>query len=208
MVEHRDGKTVLVTPVRREDVSSLKTGDVIYIDGLVMTGRDSVHARVVKENIPLPLSLEDGVLFHAGPIVRKNEDGEYTVVASGPTTSMRMEKYEKEFIEKTNVRVIIGKGGMGERTTLAAVENGIIHCVFPAGCAVTASSEIERVEGHYWDELTMAEMIWLFRVKEFGPLVVSIDTNGGNLFAANRKIIDERKEKVKKNLRASLDFLK
>lgn len=207
MTEIRDGRKVIITPVSEKDILSLRAGDVIWIDGTVLTGRDSVHQRVVKENNMPPCSFTEMVLYHAGPIVKK-EGEEYHVVASGPTTSMRMEALEYSFIEKTGVRIIIGKGGMGENTEKACKEFGAIHCVFPAGCAVMAAGEIVSISGHWWDELSMAEMIWKLDVKEFGPLVVSIDTLGGNLFRENREKVEERKNKAKERLCSSLHYMK
>ena len=130
------------------------------------------------------------------------------MVVSGPTTSMRMEALEYSFIEKTGVRIIVGKGGMGENTEKACKEFGAVHCVFPAGCAVMAAEEIVRVSGHWWDELSMAEMVWKLDVKEFGPLVVSIDTSGANLFRTNREKVEKRKNEAKERLRPSLQFMK
>ena len=108
------------------------------------------------------------------PIVRKIEgtEDDYEMVSVGPTTSMRMEKFEYEFTKLTGVRVIVGKGGMGPNTERACKEFGAIHCVFPAGCAVVAATEVERIAEHHWDELGMPETLWCNKVKEFGPLIV------------------------------------
>ncbi len=207
MIEIRDGRKVIITPVEEEDIRSLRTGDVIWVDGTVLTGRDSVHQRIVNEDVEPPCTFRGMVLYHAGPIVKK-EGEEYRVVASGPTTSMRMEALEYSFIEKTGVRIIVGKGGMGENTEKACKEFGAVHCVFPAGCAVMAAEEIVRVSGHWWDELSMAEMVWKLDVKEFGPLVVSIDTSGDNLFSKSREKVEKRKNEAKERLHPSLQFMK
>lgn len=199
MVEFRGEKKVLITPITQFDIENIKAGDVIYVEGDLATCRDSAHRRV-SEGMTFPCDLRDGVLYHAGPIVKRNDDGEWEMVACGPTTSMRMEKFEYDFVKKTGVRVIIGKGGMKENTERACSDFGALHCVFPAGCAVTAAEEIVRIKDHYWDELSMSEMVWLCSVREFGPLVVSIDRNGCNLFEENRKIINTRKEEAKKRL--------
>ena len=90
MTEIRDGRKVIITPIKEEDILSLRTGDVIWVDGTVLTGRDSVHQRIVNEDVEPPCTFRGMVLYHAGPIVKK-EGEEYCVVASGPTTSMRME---------------------------------------------------------------------------------------------------------------------
>lgn len=199
MVEFRGEKKVLITPITQIDIENIKAGDVIYVEGDLATCRDSAHRRV-SEGMTFPCDLRDGVLYHAGPIVKRNDDGELEMVACGPTTSMRMEKFEYDFVKKTGVRVIIGKGGMRENTERACTEFGAVHCVFPAGCAVTAAEEIVRIKEHHWDELSMSEMVWLCSVREFGPLIVSIDRYGCNLFEENRKIINTRKEEAKKRI--------
>ncbi len=204
MIETKEGKTILTTPITREDISSLKIGDVIYINGTIMTGRDSVHARVCKSNLNFPTTLENGVIYHAGPIAKKNDDGSFLIVAAGPTTSMRMEDMESTFIEKTGVRVIVGKGGMGNKTRQACSLYGAIHTVFPSGCAVTAAERIKGVKAHYWDELTMSEMVWVLGVELFGPLVVTIDTEGNNLFQERMALIDKRSIEAKNNLYKSV----
>ena len=132
-------KTILSTPFTEDDIRSLHAGDVIYITGDILTGRDDVHIRTVKEGMELPVDIHGKALMHAGPIVRSSEENSFEVVAIGPTTSMRMEKLEYDFIKKTGVRLIIGKGGMGERTAEACREFGAVHCVLPAGNAVVTA---------------------------------------------------------------------
>ena len=200
MIEKRNGKKILITPITEEDIATVHAGDIIYVEGDLMTCRDSAHRRVVVENMELPYNLSGRILYHAGPIVRKRDDGGFDMVACGPTTSMRMERFEYDFVKKTGLRVIIGKGGMKENTERACRDFGCIHCVFPAGCAVTAAEEVVSIKEHYWDELSMSEMVWGCEVREFGPLIVSIDSYGRNLFEENRKIIDERKEEAMKRL--------
>lgn len=142
-----------------------------------MTCRDVAHRRLVEYGRELPYDIRNKAIFHAGPIVRKIEgtEDDYEMVSVGPTTSMRMEKFEYEFTKLTGVRVIVGKGGMGPNTERACKEFGAIHCVFPAGCAVVAATEVEKIAEHHWDELGMPETLWCNKVKEFGPLIVSID---------------------------------
>lgn len=206
MIEYRDGRKVLITPVTEEDVSSLHAGDTIWIDGTLFTGRDSVHSRVVNENIMPPFSLQDMVLFHAGPIIKKKGEN-YSVVASGPTTSMRMEKLEYRFVEKTGVRILVGKGGMGEETERACRDYGAVHCVFPSGCAVTAAEEILSVEGFTWEDMGMAEMMWKFRVRNFGPLVVSIDTCGRNLFKERKEMLERDRKEAEERIGEEIWFI-
>ena len=133
-------KKILTTPIGVEDLADIKIGDVIYLTGHIVTCRDVPHRRVVQEGRELPLDIAGGAILHAGPIIRKAGDKSFEMVSVGPTTSMRMEKFEREFIAKTGVRLIVGKGGMGEGTMSGCKEFGAIHCVFPAGCAVVAAT--------------------------------------------------------------------
>lgn len=175
-----------------------------------MTCRDVAHRRLVEYGRELPCDIKDKAIFHAGPIVRKIEGTEdnYEMVSAGPTTSMRMEKFEYEFTKKTGVSVIVGNGGMGPNTEKAFKEFGAIHCVFPAGCAVVAATGIECIAEHHWDELGMPETLWCCKVKEFGPLIVSIDSQGRNLFEEQKVLYNERKELAKQKIYPEVKFIK
>lgn len=198
-------KKILHTPVTAADLEGIKVGDVIYLSGHIVTCRDVAHRRLIEYGRELPIDIDGGAIFHAGPIVRKVDEDQYEMVAIGPTTSMRMEKFEKEFIRQTGVKVIVGKGGMGKGTVEGCRQYKAIHCVFPAGCAVLAATQVEEIEGQEWMDLGMPETLWLCRVEEFGPLVVSIDTHGNNLFEANKVEFNRRKneqiEKISKEVR-------
>lgn len=200
---------ILTTPIKDEDITDLSIGDIVYLSGYLITGRDDVHQRLLKQHKPLPVDLKGKAIFHAGPIMTEcaNEKGKYNVISIGPTTSMRMEKYEKEFMEETGVKLIIGKGGMGEKTTEGCKTNKVIHAVFPGGCAVLAASQVEEVEGVEWLDLGMPEAMWILRVKNFGPLIVSIDTKGNNLFENNKKVFNEKKDAVVSEICKHVDYL-
>lgn len=203
-------KKILKTPVSSEDLKDIKAGDVIYLEGHIVTCRDVAHRRLIEYGRELPVDLNGGAIFHAGPIVKKvdGEEDKYEMVSIGPTTSMRMEKFEKEFIEKTGVKVIVGKGGMGPNTEEGCREHGAIHCVFPAGCAVIAAEQVEEIEDAHWMDLGMPETLWVSRVKEFGPLIVSIDAEGNNLFEQNKITFNERKEEALEELYTKVKFIK
>lgn len=212
MIENRDGKKVLVTPVSAEDLADIKIGDVVYLDGDLMTCRDVAHRRLIEYGRELPYDIKDKAIFHAGPIVRPVEgakDGEpdYEMVSIGPTTSMRMEKFEYDFTKETGVRVIVGKGGMGPNTERACREFGAIHCVFPAGCAVVAATEVDYIAEHHWDELGMPETLWCCKVHGFGPLIVSIDATGANLFEQNKVEFNKRKEEALDDIYGNVSFI-
>lgn len=210
MIENRGNKKVLITPVTENDIKDIKIGDIIWLDGDLMTCRDVAHRRLVEYKRELPYNIKDKAIFHAGPIVKKveGEDDKYEMISIGPTTSMRMEKFEYEFTKQTGVRVIVGKGGMGTETEKACKEFKAIHCVFPAGCAVVAANEVEYIAEHHWDELGMPETLWCCKVKEFGPLIVSIDSEGRNLFEDQKIIYNKNKEEIKKGIYPSVKFIK
>lgn len=199
-------KKILTTPISDEDVKSLKIGDIVYLNGTLVTCRDTGHKRRVLSGIVPRTDLKGGAVFHAGPIVKKVGD-KWEMVSIGPTTSMRMEKFEKEFMEITGAKLIIGKGGMGEKTVRGCVENKAVHAVFPGGCAVVAAAEVLEITDAEWLDLGMPEAFWVMEVKEFGPLIISIDTEGNNLFENNKEIYKESMEKEMAELSKKLKYM-
>lgn len=208
MVEMRNGKKVLITPVSTEDLKDIKVGDIVYLDGSMTTCRDVAHRRLVEEGRELPVDVRNNAIFHAGPIIRPLGNDKFEMVSVGPTTSMRMEKFEYEFVKQTGVKVIIGKGGMKENTERACKEFSAIHCVFPAGNAVVAATEVEEIVRAEWRDLGMPETLWNCRVKEFGPLIVSIDTEGNNMFEKNKVTFNKRKDAVYEKISKQVGFIK
>lgn len=203
-------KKILTTPIKAEDLEDIRIGDIVYLNGHITTCRDVAHRRLIEGGRELPVDLDGGAIFHAGPIVRpiEGQEDKYEMVSVGPTTSMRMEKFEKEFIKETGVKLIVGKGGMAEGTMEGCKEYKAIHCVFPAGCAVVAATTVEEIEDANWKDLGMPETLWTCRVKEFGPLIVSIDTHGGNLFEENKIKFNEKKDKAIKEICKEVSFIK
>ena len=199
--------TILKTPILSEDVEQLTIGDIVFLDGYLITCRDMAHRRLIDMGMQLPVDLEGLAILHAGPIVAKDGDS-WEIISIGPTTSMRMEVHEKAFIKKTGVRLIVGKGGMGPETVQGCAEHKAVHAVFPGGCAVLAASRVEEIERVEWLDLGMPEALWVTRVKNFGPLIISIDTHGNNLFDKNRAIYNERKGPIVKRINEQVKFIK
>ena len=171
---------VLTTPISEEEVRGLSAGDVIYVSGLLFAARDEAHKLLLERGAPFPL--EGLALFHCGPVVQKVGEG-WRVVAAGPTTSARMEIFEAEFLEKFRPRVIVGKGGMGERTLKALSQVGAVYTHFTGGAGALAAQAIRRVkEVHFLEELGIPEAVWVFEVERFGPLVVAMDAHGRSLY--------------------------
>ncbi|MDL2273745.1 L(+)-tartrate dehydratase subunit beta [Oscillospiraceae bacterium OttesenSCG-928-G22] len=200
-------KKILRTPISAEDLEGIRVGDIVYLTGRLVTCRDVAHRRLIEGGRKLPVDLRGGAIFHAGPIVRPVEGGGYEMVSIGPTTSMRMEKFEKEFIEQTGTKLVVGKGGMGAGTEAACREEKALHVVFPAGCAVLAATKVEEIEEYHWEDLGMPETLWVCRVKEFGPLIVSIDTEGNNLFESNKVEFNRRKAAALEAICAEVRFI-
>lgn len=136
------------------------------------------------------------------------DDQHYEMISIGPTTSMRMEKFEKEFIAQTGVKLVIGKGGMGAQTQEACKEHKALHLVYPAGNAVFAATKVKRIVDAQWTDLGMPETLWVCEVEEFGPLIVSIDTEGRNVFEENKIRYNARKEEVYQNIIKEVGFIK
>jgi fumarate hydratase subunit beta len=172
------------TPISEEEIRKLKVNDTLYVSGTIITARDQAHRRALeyaKQGKPLPMNLEGLAVYHCGPVMRM-ENRRWTAVAAGPTTSTRMEVYEEDFIRNFKPRVIIGKGGMGKKTTKAMAKYGAVYGAFTGGAAVLAVKAVRNVAAVVWLDLGMPEAMWALEVEEFGPLVVAIDSSGNNLF--------------------------
>jgi tartrate/fumarate subfamily iron-sulfur-dependent hydro-lyase beta chain len=195
---------VLETPITNKDIMKLKIGDIFYLNGIVITARDAVHKKFLIENIPLPMDLKNFVIFHAGPLV-KRVNNKWVVVSIGPTSSRRMDIYEYEFIRKTGVKIIIGKGGMGKKTTEACKKFKTIYAIFPGGCAALGAEGIEEVIDVKWLDLGVPEALWVLKVRNFGPLIVAIDTNGKNITDEIIKKAYKLKESLIANIENELE---
>jgi len=190
------------TPISEAEIRKLRVNDVLYVSGTMVTARDQAHRRALehfKQGKSLPINLEGLTVFHCGPIVKKKED-RWTIVAAGPTTSTRMEIFEDEFIRSFKVRVIIGKGGMGKRTTEAMANYGAVYGAFTGGAAILAAKAIKSVRSVEWLDLGMPEAMWILEVEEFGPLTVAIDSHGNNLFMKVQKEVEKNKQRIYQKL--------
>ena len=176
-------EVVLTAPLSEDAVRSLHVGDVVLISGEVFTGRDAVHAHLMKN--PPPVSLEGAVLYHCGPVMLKEGDG-WAVKAAGPTTSSREEPYQATIIEKYGVRAVIGKGGMGAKTLAALQRSGAVYLNAIGGAAQFYSRTIEKVLGVHLLEFGIPEAMWHLRVKGFAA-IVTMDAHGNSLHAEVEK---------------------
>ena len=180
----------LSLPLSAADWRVLKTGDIVSLNGTIVTGRDKVHKYIAGQRPAqkeIPFALTGAVLYHCGPVVRKTEEG-YEVVAAGPTTSMRVEMYEATIIREYGVRGIIGKGGMGMNTLDALKETGSVYFQTVGGAAVYLADRIKKVLD-VWklDEFGPTEAMWLLEIADF-PAIVTMDSHGNNIHSDIERI--------------------
>jgi len=191
----------LRTPLKEDEVRSLRVGDIVYLSGVVVTARDRAHRRLVElaeSGRRPPVDLKGLAIYHCGPLAVE-EDGGWRIVSAGPTTSVRMEPLESRVIEAFEVRMIVGKGGMGERTSEALKRFGAVYCSLTGGVGSLAASSIKEVVDVHWLDLGVPEAMWALEVEELGPMIVSMDSHGGNLY---RDILSEASRRVRELLGA------
>jgi fumarate hydratase class I len=190
----RTGREVpLQAPISEEQIRSLKVGDVVLLSGRVYTGRDAVHAHLMKHDPPV--DLRGGVLYHCGPVVAKDAGG-WRVTAAGPTTSIREEPYQADILKKFGVRVVIGKGGMGAKTLAGLKDSGAVYLNAVGGAAQFYARCIERVDGVSLMEFGTPEAMWHLQVRDF-PAIVTMDAHGNSL----HKEIEEESGRALEGLR-------
>jgi fumarate hydratase, class I len=174
----RTGREIaLRAPISEEQVRALKVGDVVLISGQMFTGRDAVHAHLMKHEPPV--DLQGSVLYHCGPVVKKDGD-RWRVLAAGPTTSIREEPYQAEILKRYGVRAVIGKGGMGPKTLASLKESGAVYLNAIGGAAQFYARCIERVDGVSLMEFGTPEAMWHLHVEDF-PAIVTMDAHGNSL---------------------------
>ena len=174
MTEHH-----LHTPLSGADVQKLVAGDVVFLSGPLFTARDKAHALMRRAGSPV--SLQGAALYHCGPLIQNDR-----VLSAGPTTSSRMARYTEEIL-RLGVRAIIGKGGLpGE-----PFQSRAVYLAYPGGCGAAAAQQL-RVLGVHLPQLGMAESLWVFEAKEFGPLIVAVDAHGKDLYKEVRRSAQRR----------------
>ena len=187
-------EVVLTPPLTETQMRALKVGDLVLINGEMFTGRDNVHAYLMKN--PPPADLNGSVLYHCGPVMLKQGD-HWTVKAAGPTTSIREEPYQANVIQKYGVRAVIGKGGMGAKTLAALEEFGAVYLNAIGGAAQYYARTVEKVLGVDLIEFGIPEAMWHLRVKDF-VAIVTMDAHGNSLHADIEKSTGEALEELQK----------
>ena len=183
----------LTVPISDEEIRSLKVGDTVLLNGVIMTGRDAAHKFMIEHFIKsevqpdevelyeeLKQILDGGVIYHCGPVVKTNEDGSYSFVAAGPTTSIREEPYQRDVINHFNLKGVIGKGGMGADTLKACQEQPAVYLHAVGGAASLIAQAVKEVIEVKKLEFGVPEAMWVIRVKDF-PVVVTMDSHGESI---------------------------
>ena len=172
----------LETPLNEEKVRALKVGDVVLINGPLVTGRDAAHHYLLHHEAPY--DLRGAILYHCGPVVMKQGPAgaqNWRVTAAGPTTSIREEPYEADIIRRFGIRAVMGKGGMGKRTLAALQEFGAVYLHAIGGAAQFYARCLPKVLGvDLLDELGMPEAMWRFEARDF-VAIVTMDSRGNSL---------------------------
>ncbi len=183
-------------PFQREEIRKLKVGDMVLLSGKLFTGRDAIHKYLHEGNNP-PVSLQDQIIYHCGPVVLE-EKGKYRVLAAGPTTSIREEPYQWEVMRDHGILGVIGKGGMGKKTLDGCQKYGCVYFHAIGGAAQVLAEKIKSVDNVYLKEqFGSPEAIWELTIEDF-PVVVTMDAHGNSLHESVQKVSEENLEKLLK----------
>jgi fumarate hydratase class I len=183
----------LTVPISDDEIRALQVGDTVFLNGIIVLGRDAAHKFMVENFIRNPVPAEEaelygelkrllagGVIYHCGPVVKKHEDGSWSFVAAGPTTSIREEVYEPEVIEHFDLKGVIGKGGMGPNTLKACQEQPAVYFHAIGGAASLIAQSVKEVVTVHKLEFGVPEAMWVIRVEDF-PVVVTMDSHGQSI---------------------------
>ncbi|BAI80387.1 fumarate hydratase, class I, beta subunit [Deferribacter desulfuricans SSM1] len=185
----------LTTPISEEEIRKLKVGDEVLLSGTIVTARDQAHKLMVEEKPDFIREyLKDSVIYHCGPVVKKNDDGSWSFVAAGPTTSSREEPYQADVICEYQVRGVIGKGGMGPKTAEGLKKCGAVYFHAVGGAGSLIAKRVKKVKTVFkLEEFGTPEAFWVIEVEDF-PVVVTMDAHGNSL---HKQILEKSEAKAK-----------
>ena len=201
-------KFELRTPILNEQVNKLRLNDIVYLTGKIFSIRDQAMRRILKENHPHP-ELKNAAIYNCGPLVRKKEkgasiggnwtsreakSGKWELISAGPTTSSRMNDLAVDFIERFQVSAIIGKGGMNEMV-LDAMRGKCVYLSAVGGSGAISADQLKVLDVE-WEDLGMPEAFWKLEANNFGPLIVSMDSDGNSLYQENIREVTANLEKI------------
>jgi L(+)-tartrate dehydratase beta subunit len=188
----------LNTPLSEDDVRQLKVRDTVTVNGHIFGIRDATQIRMFDHHQEPPVDLRGAVCIHTAPSLRKVGD-KWEKISIGTTTSTRMERFTPPLIENYGVRAVVGKAGLLEGSLDAMKKFGACYLAIVGGAAAVETSQIEEVEAVYWEDLH-PEAIYKFRVKDFGPLIVAMDSHGSHLYFDVKKQITQKLPELYKSL--------
>lgn len=199
----------ITIPISDETIRSLKVGEPVLLTGKMVTGRDAAHKWMIETFIKktrppqgddekvyeeLKKLLNGSVIYHCGPVVAKDENGEYKFLAAGPTTSIREEPYQADVMKHFNVKGVIGKGGMGAKTLKGCQETPGVYFHAIGGAASFIAQSVKKVLGVFKLEFGTPEAMWVIEVKDF-PVVVTMDAHGDSqhavIDASSQEVLDK-----------------
>jgi L(+)-tartrate dehydratase beta subunit len=188
----------LESPFSEADIRQLRIGDIVYFNGTLFGIRDLTQIYMFDQSHEPPVSLEGMPCIHTAPSLRKVGE-KWEKICIGTTTSTRMDRFSPDLIGKYGVRAIIGKGGLYEGSLAAMEKYGAVYLAIVGGAAALETQQIEDIEAVYWEHLH-PEALYQFRVKDFGPLTVAMDSHGGHLFFDVRDEAERRLPEIYKRL--------
>ena len=173
-------------PATDQQVRALRTGDTVTLNGTLYGIRDATLIHMFDRGRKTRFDLRGHALLHTAPNVRWSGETEahptgYAPICIGTTTSDRMERFTRPLMADYGARIIIGKGGLREGSAQAFKDLGGVYLAVIGGAAALETTWIEQIEDVDLDDLN-PESLWKFRVKGFGPLLVSMDSHGGSLY--------------------------
>ncbi|MDQ3867701.1 MAG: FumA C-terminus/TtdB family hydratase beta subunit [Actinomycetota bacterium] len=179
-------------PTTEEAIRALRVGDSVAVDGHIVGIRDRTQIRIFDHGERPPIDLTGALLLHTAPNVRKLGPGRYEKLCIGTTTSARMVRFTEPLGREYGVRAIAGKGGLPDEAIEPMQRLGMVYFALVGGAAALETTQIEEIEEVAWEEL-MPECLWKFRVRDFGPLTVAIDSHGNSLY---REVQDQARRKL------------
>ena len=171
----------LDTPLTREQVRDLQLGDEIWLSGTIWGVRDASLIAMIDKKMDPGCDFTGGFFLHTAPSVKRGEDGVFIPVSVGTTTSMRMDRFTEGCISTFGGAGIIGKGGLSKNSLSILQREGGVYLSITGGAASLETLQIESIEDVFLPDL-MPECVWKFKVKELGPLLVSMDSHGNSLY--------------------------
>lgn len=200
-------KISLNLPVTVEALKEVEIGDVVYLNGVVYTAREGIYKKVLQDGEQLPAHLDEisNANFHCSPAATRKSDGTFEIGAMTGTASFRFSQWLERWFEKSGARIIIGKGGMSsEDYKKYFVPHGAIYLTTVGyGTGALLGRGIKGIKDvHWFDELGVAQAMWMVEVKDFGPFIADSDLQGNSLFERENAIISKGIDKLYEGTRA------